>query len=294
MARNISDQMGRALEYAIVEYFIDNTDGIAPIGATLHDQVREKVKFDGLTDEQQAHYELSAEKIFEWAGNEWDLAGSKDVNIERLPDSAAKQGDVTDIRLTIDGEIHNLSIKHNHTALKHQRPGSLPQQCGFAKKTEEDKDYRKKYQTLKDTFLENVEANFPHFTEFNEIKAEEGNFINKNLYDPICSLYTEFLNEHGKNPEVAQFFFSFLVGMMDFYKLVVYAEHIEVMEFAEMPSVKRLDAEQVSDSYINVDFFNGWKISMRLHTASSRFEGVSLKFDTQPLDIDVNKEIIDL
>lgn len=294
MARNISDQMGRALEYAIVNYFINNKMGIVQVGATMHDQVREKPKFEGLDSITQNRYERSAQEIFDWTDKEWSIRNADTTTIERLPDSAAKKGDVTDIRLVIDGETHNLSIKHNHTALKHQRPAALPQQCGFARKSKEDVEYRNRYKELTEEFAESVADDFPGNTTFKEVKENDDDYINKNLYAPVCKLNTKFLTENCVNNQHAQDFFSFLVGMTDYYKIIVYSNHIEIMEFAEMPPVKNLYAEHVSDSNIHIDFLNGWEISMRLHTASSSIEGVSLKFDTQPLNIDVDTEKIDL
>jgi hypothetical protein len=54
-----------------------------------------------------------------------------------------------------------------------------------------------------------------------------------------------------------------------------------------MPEVKSLKAVQTNNSYVNVFFSNGWEISMRLHTASTRLASNSLKFDTQPVNLEV-------
>lgn len=61
-----------------------------------------------------------------------------------------------------------------------------------------------------------------------------------------------------------------------------------------MPFVESLKAEHYNNSYVKVYFSNGWDISMRLHTANSRIAGVSLKFNTQPVNLTIPKEIIEL
>ena len=63
--------------------------------------------------------------------------------------------------------------------------------------------------------------------------------------------------------------------------------HIEIMKFADLPPVSGLKAFLVQSSYVNVDFSNGWDISMRIHSASTKIDGVSLKWDTQPRNITV-------
>jgi hypothetical protein len=109
----------------------------------------------------------------------------------------------------------------------------------------------------------------------------------------MCKLVCDFLNEHvAKKTDHAQNFFRFIVGMTDYHKIVVYHDKIEIFEFAFMPPVNSLSAVQSSASYINVSFSNGWIISMRLHTASSEIEGVSLKFDTKLLSINAPKQTI--
>ena len=55
------------------------------------------------------------------------------ITVDRLPDTAARGGNPTDINIMFNNGQVNLSIKHNHRAVKHQRPSALAQQCGFIK-----------------------------------------------------------------------------------------------------------------------------------------------------------------
>jgi hypothetical protein len=284
MAENISDRNGRALEFAIVRVLVNKIPNIKLLGGTLVDQQRDSAKFSALSEQQQAHFINSAEAVFTWLTKKQLPLNLGNNSIERLTDDAAKKGDVTDIRLRIAGEVINLSVKHNHQALKHQRPTATAVQGGYAKNSPEDIAYRTAYKKITDDFLNSAEQLKKGATEFAELKAIQADFIDKQLYAPICKLVTQFLNSHTAKPATAQQFFSFIVGMTDYHKIIVYNEKIEIHEFALMPDVKSLMAFQVDNSYIHVRFSNSWTVSMRLHTASSRIKGVSLKFDTQLLN----------
>lgn len=280
MAENISDRNGRALEFAIVRVLINKIPNLKLLGSTVVDQQRDSAKFAALSAQQQAHFVDSAEAVFKWLANKENLHANP-ITLERLSDDAAKKGDVTDIRLTFAGEKVNLSVKHNHTALKHQRPTATATQGGYAKNSLEDIAYRAAYKKITDDFLTQAAQLKQGALEFNELKAIQPDFIERHLYAPMCKLVTDFLNLHVAKPPRVQQFFSFIVGMTDYHKIIVYGDKIEIHEFASMPPATSLKAIQRNDSYIDVRFSNGWTIAMRLHTASSRLKGVSLKFDTQ-------------
>jgi len=289
MAENISDRNGRALEFAIVSVFIKKIPNLALLANTLADQQRDGVKFAALPEQQQAHFINSAETIFTWLAKKYVIHTG--TTLERLSDNAAKKGDVTDIRLVIAGEVVNLSVKHNHAALKHQRPTATATQGGYTKNSLKDIAYRAAYKKITDDFLTSAAQLKNGAVEFNELKAIQADFIDNQLYAPMCQLVTEFLNFHVAEQPYAQQFFSFIVGMTDYHKIIVYNEKIEIHEFALMPPVNSLKAMQIGNSYINVRFSNGWIISMRLHTASSKIKGVSLKFDTQLLTVSTPIEL---
>lgn len=292
MAENISDRNGRALEFKIVDFLLQKLPHITVLGnSTYADQQRDSFKFSELPTSQQNHFTKSAEKIFLWLEKLTENAITHSPSsIERLTDDAAKKGDVTDIRLIVDCKVINLSIKHNHTALKHQRPGATANQCGYPKIALEDVSYREAYKKVIGDFLKSAYALKKDAQDFSELKAVQPDFIDNQLYAPMCDLVCNFLNSNvSSQPNNAQNFFSFIVGMTNYHKIVVPPNHgkIEIFEFAFMPSVNSLSAVRKGSSYIEVSFSNGWQISMRLHTASSRIKGVSIKFDTQPLIINV-------
>lgn len=287
MAENISDRNGRALEFIIVDILIKKIPNIALLRNTNLDQKRDSVKFNELSDHQKSYFIKSADNVFTWLTGKDDFNLSN-VTIERLTDDAAKKGDVTDIRIITSGNIINLSIKHNHLALKHQRPSAIASQCGFIKKSLEDLTYRKAYKKVTDDFLSSANVLRNGAQYFSELIAIQPNFINAQLYSPMCNLVCNFLNTNvSQQSNNAQDFFNFIRGMTDYHKIVVDHKKIEIYEFASVSSVTSLTAALRKDSYIDVSFSNGWDIAMRLHTASSEIKGVSLKFDTQLISMKV-------
>lgn len=290
MAVNISDKNGRALEYYIVAS-ICKSYKVKLSDAAIRDQERDKVKFDDLEDHLRIRFGKAAISILVWLEDKFHLKNSKEILLDRLADGASVEGDVTDIRIIADGSNINLSIKHNHSAIKHQRPGSLPQQMGLLKTDPLSIRYRKEYNALTSKFIDKALIDYPDYTLFNEIKADDGEYINEKLYNPVCTLVANFL-EFLKS-KCASNFFTFLVGNLSFYKIIVYTDTIKILEFREIEKPNTFTAEVVGDSYVHLEFSNGWILTMRLHTASSRFDSGSLKFDTQPFKIDVPTVIIE-
>ena len=101
-------------------------------------------------------------------------------------------------------------------------------------------------------------------------------FKNEKLYNPFCKLYADFLNLHCNDAEHAGHFFRFIVGMTDFYKIVVTEQNIEIWSFSDIDLPISLEASHRSHNYVDVSFSNGWEFSMRLHNASSKIKGVPL------------------
>ncbi len=190
-----------------------------------------------------------------------------------------------------------LSIKHNHSAIKHQRPGALVvNQCGFLKNSPEDLTYKVEYGKIRVNFLNHLVSSQINVTEFKEIEKIQPNFIKQQLYNPMCNLVCNFLNNHVSSNKIhAQHFFTFLTGTTEYYKIIVDENKIQIYEFLTASPVTSLYADIRGDSYVDVSFSNNWVISMRLHTAAKKIKGISLKFDSQLLTA-MNKpiEIINL
>jgi len=290
MAENISDRNGRALEFAIVDH-IRGKYKVKLNPQAIESQRRDKPKFDELPKKLKDKFSKCSFKIGSWI-NEINPLDELTI-LDRISDDQAKRGDVTDIRLVYpDKKRINLSIKHNHNAVKHQRPGALQSQCGFPNNSPESRKYKADYKSLISNFCQEAYELKPGAINFRELKAVDSNFINENLYQHICLLTQDFLNSFNNDAIRVSKYFEFIVGITDFYKVVVTDKSIEIMAYVDIDKPNSLKAKIRSSNYVDVSFSNGWVLSMRLHTASSKIKGVSIKFDTRvqesPIPLIVN------
>ena len=277
-----SNDNGRALEARLVEVITQQNSKIRLIGSTINDQIRDLVHFHALPIDQQTDFsDFSIRYIQEVSIQEID-------SIERLKDTAAKKGDVTDIRIIYkDKSVRNISLKHNHDACKHQRPAALiKNQLGILNK-DLDAQYRNELNTIYQSFHSKVlpEDNENGDYLFRLVKERNPSII-KNLYSDVCNLVKKYLLEYADETSIKKYF-KFLVGNTTFEKVSVYPKTrtITIKDFTSVA-----DATAVIDAYIHPDsghlivkFNNNFILDMRLHTASSRFaigKALSLKFDS--------------
>lgn len=277
-----SNDNGRALEARLVEVITQQNSKIRLIGSTNSDQIRDLVHFYALPIDQQKDFsDFSIRYIQEILVQEID-------SIERLKDTVAKQGDVTDIRIIYkDKSVRNISLKHNHDACKHQRPAALiKNQLGILDK-ELDAQYRRELHTIYENFQSKV---LPEDSEngdylFRLVKERDPSLITS-LYSDVCNLVKKYLLEYADEGSIKKYF-RFLVGNTTFEKVSVYPKTRTIM-IKDFTSVA--DATAVIDAHIHpnnghliVKFNNNFILDMRLHTASSRFvrgKALSLKFDS--------------
>lgn len=281
---NVSNQYGRALEYIIVENIIECFPEITFIKTDRcqNDQLRDRGQFLGLSTAMQGEYNHTATLLSTWLNQNFDLGNT--ITIDRLNDSAGQAGIVTDIRLENGFQNINLSIKHNHFALKHQRPEGVPQSLGIMSGSDLDIDYRNGLSLLMDDFFNNARIVHPNLEKWSELKEIDSNYINSNLYEPINDYVRNFLM--SQNNRAAQYF-NFLVGTENYYKIIDLPNQIEIREFNNLPIPDSFTINVIRSSTISVAFSNGWDIPMRLHTASSRIPSTAanstgLKYDSQP------------
>lgn len=283
-----SNQQGRALEYAIVEEIIRNlpSNQVTLSSRTLQDQQRDYSKYISLPENLITRYQKGAICLLGWLETEFSISQHL-IEIDRLPDKSSNQGDVTDIRISSNSFCINLSIKHNHQALKHQRPASTAQHCGYTKASLEDINFRKNYHQIIQNFM-------GLYREYNLFRDLEQSAIFEFLYTPICLLVSESISTLCQSALNANHLFTFLTGNTDFYKVILPAQQdcIKIQKFIHIPPVESVLA--ASDrNYVYLEFSNGWDMALRLHTASSRIQpNPSLKFDTQPAKISVPEQIL--
>lgn len=285
---SISNNNGRALEARLVDIIIQRNPSIQPLGSTLNDQTRDLQHFNALSPLYQKEFSDFSNRYIQ------ELSIHNIQSIERLKDTAAMQGDVTDIRLIYkDNTIRNISLKHNHDACKHQRPAALiKNQLGIQNQAL-DQQYRQE--------LDLIYRNFSSLV-LPQDKDENGNYLFKlvkernpklieKLYTDVYQLVKKYLLNHT-DPQSVQTYFKFLVGNTDFEKVTLYANHrkIVIKDFSSIAdATKIIDADICPRTgYLTVKFDNNFILNMRIHTASSKFalgRSLSLKFDSS-VDMD--------
>lgn len=284
----ISDLNGRLLEFLIVKDIFDNHNCNLP-QSTIYNQNRDIEKVNIVDVNLLKKFIISSTKIRLKLLEKFDLENS---TIIRHSDSSGVDGDVSDITIVnnLSGKKINLSIKHNHMALKHQRPASTPQQIGFSKKSKEDLVFRWNYKKIFDDFINESNKINPQVIFYSEVI----DIIPSSLYSPICKLVSDFLNQYGKDSVKSNNYMRFLIGNTNFTKIIVNDKDIHFYMFQDLPNSNSMISKVISENTILVDFNNGIKVKMRIHTASSRFITNSLKFDTQPFELNIPFETISI
>lgn len=290
MPGNISNQTGRALEYKIIEALSAKQASFDVVltERARRDQGRDVQKFETLSAEMKSDYEKCSKIIHDWL---WGMLKKKDILIDRLTDDDAKRGDVTDIRIKAGPRTVNLSVKHNHSALKHQRPPTTVNHCGYPKGSSEDVEFRANLDKVISDFQDKAKTLIPDVKLFNELDKKEAKFIDNNLYKPVCLLVTSAINELCRDVQHSQHLFEFLVGNCSYYKIIDYADCVNILDFCRVGLPNSVTATMIDNSHVLLVFDTSWEINMRLHTASSKF-GKSLKFDSQPVKIPEVEEIV--
>lgn len=277
MARSTSNDNGRALEYALTQALASRYPQAIIDSDTQTDQLRDRDKFLALSNNDQRYFRKNSDYFANYILASRIGSNNVVIGLSRLKDGSGTEGDVTDIRLYLaDREHYNISLKHNHKAVKHQRPGALIGQLGIAD-AQIAYAYKQSIVQISKRFYERV---LPCETTFNAAKLRDAAIIT-DLYRDICQNTISYINRYSAQ---APTFFNFLVGRFNFDKVVIRKNLIELMTFSDIPSPTTMTAKLHQDSYIILTFDNGFIFNMRLHTASSRFEhekALSLKFDTQ-------------
>ena len=281
-----SDLHGRLLEYLIVEALMKLDPQIQLSEKAKGDQLRDSSKGDQVKSDLLNNLSHAAETIVnDWLYPKFLLLDVSDKEIDRLPDQ--NKSDVTDIRLMTETKIINLSIKHNHTALKHQRPRTTPQHCGFTEQSTESKYFKQQYQEITNYFISSI----GNYKQFNQLP--EGS-IESQLYIPVCKLVRNFINTNSDN--CADQLFRYFIGDRNYYKIIVNSglKEIQIQEFNSLSISSPMNVlAEIEKQYVTLNFDNNWEIKMRLHTASSKIKvSPDLKFDTKLVNSNVSYEIL--
>lgn len=270
-----SNDMGRSYEFALCNQIKRNFINVTLTERAEAEQERDNHHFDDLDLYTQNEYIKSAELICSnWLTDKINC--QEEYTLDRLPDRAGVSGDVTDIRIESNNEQINISLKHNHDALKHPRLTRLP---SWVCKNDDD-SYYSMHDLIWDRFFDAAYKLNPDATLFKDITSIDADFINNNLYNPFCSFITDYLSENTHTPKAVQNMFAFLVGTYNFYKIIDRTDHISIQDFINIPAPNSVEVFQINQSHIGMIFDNGVELDLRLHTASSRLIR-SVKFDVR-------------
>lgn len=238
----------------------------------------------------------------------WNPDGNEPLYLRIQPDAAGIKGDVRDvlcIRKQNGWEI-GLSCKHNHHAVKHSR-------------LSDSIDFGKEWFGIpcsKQYFEEIV----PLFTELRQMRDESKKAGKPMLWDEVkdkweryyVPILQSFMDElkriYETNDNVPELLVKYLLGRYDFYKIITddrnHTTRVEAINISgslnqisgkeksiakvallKMPTqFYHIDFKKGSRNTIEVVCDEGWQISMRIHSASSRVEP-SLKFDVNLISV---------
>lgn len=257
----------------------------------------------------------------------WMPEDNQPLILSLQPDSAGIRGDVRDvlcIRKKNEWQV-GFSCKHNHRAVKHSRLSATI-------------DFGKEWLNIpcsKQYFAEVVPL-FDRLREIRDVSKAEGKPVlwdeiegkAENYYIPILQSFMKELKRIDAENEgvVPEALIRYLLGRFDFYKIITDDKNrttrVEAINIAgtlnksagsekaitKVPLLKmpmqfyHIDFKKGSDNTIEVVCDEGWQLSMRIHSASSKVEP-SLKFDVnlvslpssvhsqvEPWDVDESKK----
>lgn len=317
---NNSFQMltGKAFEYSILKEFKEKLNTITNVEVVQNNALEiAKNCFNEFEKQEQGRYLLTASFAVNFLMDieprlSNDL-GKKDIlQLEILNDYQGQLGDVRDvliIRVLQKWEI-GISAKNNHKAVKHSRLSN-------------DIDFGEKWLGVKcsQTYFDEVGL---IFTPLKEIKiksqsAQKWNTLKSKedeVYVPILNAFKKELKRiyQASPKEIAGHLIEYLVGNKDFYKVIKSKNILEIQAYNlygtlnipfqniepkfKTPQINLPDKivniafKENSKTTLIVEFNNDWKLSFRIHNASSKIEP-SLKFDINllktPNSLFVNK-----
>lgn len=223
---------------------------------------------------------------------------SDELTLELQKDGEGIKGDVRDIvikRKDIEWEI-GLSIKHNHDAVKHSR---LSYKLDFGREWFEIPCSEVYWESVRPIFnMLNDEKD--NGTKWSEIKEK-----NQRVYVPLLQAFMDEVNRAYKDDNtMPRNMIEYLIGIEDYYKIVskdskrltmIHAFNMHdtlnkpgknkisaiTVPIVELPTrLVALEFKPDSENTVEMYLDNGWQLSFRIHSASTKVEP-SLKFDVQ-------------
>lgn len=270
------DTHGRAFEHETVRLLLAR--GMQPHGHTLEYQVRDGAKLAACKPAIRSRIEQVAPRVVKWI--EQQTSPLPGLLVERLGDSAKEVADIRILRGT--AEALSVSMKFNHSALRHQRPYSLALACGFTKGSTQDVQHRLGMSRAIQPLIS--AANKTGCTEFRQLANATRTLMYANVVAKCARSIEEWSSE--ASAEVPRKLFQFIVCPgLGFYKVIAGKKAgapVVVQDFRTV-AMPLTVAVVCVHQYLHLKFDNGWEIHMRLHSASSDIcttgGQISLKFD---------------
>ena len=302
----MSKQMitGKAFEYAILKEFEEKLKNLTTVEVVENSSLKVAQNcFNSLLSHEQSRYLLTASFAVNFLIDiEPKLSHAIDardiLQLEIVPDHRGKLGDVRDflaIRLLQKWEI-GISAKNNHHAVKHSRLSN-------------NIDFGEKWLGIKSSagYFESITPVFNHLKILKEQtggakKWKELGDYHEDVYKPVLEAFkSELLRLHDQSAGIVSLnLITYLVGKHDFYKVVQTKKGLEICAYnlygtlnlpinkiepkfktplVDLPTkILDLSFKENSKNTLILTMDNDWKLSFRIHNASSRVEP-SLKFD---------------
>ncbi len=301
MSTNSNDQ-GRAYEYAWITALYKILEPIrkARIAYNSSYDANERA-WNAISEDKKHLYTVSANAAVD-AVLELEPRIEEDdgdlLLLEFQKDEAGESGDARDIvihRNEINWEV-GLSIKHNHSAVKHSRLSHVL-------------DFGKEWYGIpcSKQYWDDIA---PIFNMLNQEKSRGTNWSDLNdkendVYVPLLRAFLDEIDRTYRNEtNIAIRMFEYLVGIKDYHKIVSndskqitlihtfnlhgtlnQPSRIKVSAFevpvAETPTeIIAMRFKKGSKTTVEIYMDNGWAFSFRIHSASTRVQP-SLKFDVQ-------------
>lgn len=308
-----SNDQGRAYEYAWINTLYEALNHVRKTKIVNNSSLdANKRAWAVMHEDMQKLFEISAASAVDTILELEPLMsedGTDELLLEFQQDGAGIKGDVRDIvirRDDIQWQV-GLSIKHNHEAVKHSR---LSHKLDFGKEwfgipCSQDywNDVRPVFDRLK---CERVKG-----TRWSDIADKD-----HTVYVPVLQAFMDEVNRaYALDCEVPRKMVEYLIGTNDYYKIVsrdnkcltmihtfnmhgtlnkpskmqVSAITVPIVNLpTEIVALKfKNEKGKISTNTVEMYLNNGWQLSFRIHSASSKVEP-SLKFDVQFIGMPVS------
>lgn len=296
---NKCNAQGRLLEWVMTlrlyAFCVNQGVDCAFTAAAAAANLRDSAYLEAQDEELIADFKSCADTFVKWIDEQNWLDGAVSTKIDRLSDAAAKGNnpDTSDITLEIKYKGRKtvqkkISVKSHHDALKHPRLPSLPDHLGITDEKEKVV-YKKEYKKIWNSFVAGARLMTGNKTTFPDLERIDPKYKEDELYSRLNKLVVKLLKKHKNDKKAAKTFFNYLVSKTEFIvvkngKKAVTIKHFEGI--CSPNSMRRIIYPYAGHkNTFFVEFDNNWKITFRIHNASSEFYRNGKANITEKLDV---------